>query len=370
MGQLLDRIEHRLSAVHDPVERAELEARRAVVLARIGREAESLQLVRELRRTYGDGRSGRVTVWMMVAEGVARWLGSFDHEGIDRLNRAQLLGSAMGYAEVVAVACAWKALIQFNRSDYIGMLGSLATAQSHVTAADHHAKARLAMNLAVAFNFVGRWDCVSAWFRVARHHAAEDGDIQAVEAMQHNRAACSIAYVTAQKAAGRNVEQNLETIRREYLSVAALRRMAGIHVHEERLRLLEARLYALDGDHAKAIPVLRKVIDASPPRSQDLNDRSLHLELAHCMTVVGDRDGAIELVREIDQSSFVDLDVDDQLICARMQWEMARADRRFGDELAFRERLDRLADVYISAVEQLGDSLLPYEKPPSLARAN
>ena len=118
MSKLLKSLEDRIAVESSEYVRAELRAKRAACLARIGDFDEARKEIASIRETFGDGRSGRVTVLVMIAEGLVLHFESLSGLAIDRVMRALMLAQAGRDQELIALTSAWKAYFDFERSDF------------------------------------------------------------------------------------------------------------------------------------------------------------------------------------------------------------------------------------------------------------
>jgi len=104
MSQLLDRLDCALKLAVDDVKYAEIQAKKACYLARVGMFSESREIVQHLRRKFGDWRSGQITAWIMLAEGLLYLYEKLSPLAIDRVTRSQLLGLATNDRTIVALS--------------------------------------------------------------------------------------------------------------------------------------------------------------------------------------------------------------------------------------------------------------------------
>lgn len=153
MTQLLHRLEAEIRVAQDPIARAEALAPKACSLSRLGRFDEARKLVQELRAVFGDGRSGRVTAWIMRAEGLIHWHSALSPLPLDRISRAQALSVAMSYSKVAAVAPAWIAQLEFENSNLGSMFASIRGAAKYIGDDNFEAHAGISMVAANGFAF-------------------------------------------------------------------------------------------------------------------------------------------------------------------------------------------------------------------------
>lgn len=366
MSPLLVRIEEQLSRVREPVERAELLAKKACVLARQGQGDHSRTIVADLRKVFGDGRSGRTTVWIMLAEGLIHRYGNLSPQAMDRITRAQVLSIAMGYGEAIATISAWKALLELDFSAYDSMFASLTLSVGNAELSNHDAWTRIALNIFSASSICGESQIAQAWFKRARHHAIECGDQTSIEALQYNRVAFELGRLRALLANGQEIGEATRAVRREYMSAHTLRALTNVTALESYLYLCDARLSILEEDYALAIEKIERVHGTTPFTEHNYNIDVEGLEITYCLAKLGRVEDAVSRFSTVNVETLVDLVIDDQLIAAWLLYEMALIDPRFGDKVTAEFRLHELRVAYSNTMNSLKQQLMAYSVPPPL----
>jgi hypothetical protein len=287
MSQLLLRIEQELGSSIDDAEKSRLLSRKAGYLARVGRFDEARQIVAELREEFGGGQSGRATLWVMLAEGLLHHFEKMSPQAIDRLNRALVLGRAMKVSEVVALASAWKAHIEFETSRFDSMFQSLRTALDNSTDADHETRTRIFMVLCDAALLCGDRQRGQKWFLRTRDHALRDGDQASIEALLYNRAAFNLAWLRAQRCFGPVSAEELGLVRMEISSARNLQDLTGIGALTHYVHICDARLLILEGKFDEAVLRLNALRGATPYGSYNFDQEFFDLEVAFCKYSIG-----------------------------------------------------------------------------------
>lgn len=362
MSHLLARLDQELQTASSDIERAEILARKGLYLARIGRFSATREIITELRQKFDDGRSGRVTAWIMLTEGLLHLFENLSPLALDRIARSQVLGLAMKDDSVIAIASAWKAHIEFETSDFESMAKSLQIAIAHTTESDHDANARLAMVLSESFLLCGEIQYAQAWFMRSREHALRDGDQASIEALLYNRAAFSLARLRAENCFAEMDIDRLSLLRTEIVSAKNLQDLIGIAALTNFIHLCEARLLILEKKYSQAIDALTDVRNARPFADYNFNQSLVDLELSFCMQRLGRVDEAKLIYASIDWSSFERLDVDDQLIAAWMRHWMCGVDPSFGVENDSKQLLDLLSIKYEAQRRQLSNILESFRR--------
>lgn len=326
MSQLLARLDQKLKIASTAAERAEILARKASYLARIGQFSNARSIVAELREHFGDGHSGHITAWIMLAEGLLHLFENLSPLALDRISRSQLLGLAMKDAPVVAIASAWKAHIEFETSNFESMIKSLQIAISHATDSDHDANARLSMVISDSFLICGESQSAQAWFMRCREHALKDGDQASIEALLYNRAAFGLARLRVERCLSEIDSRRLSLLRMEIASAKNMQNLAEIAALTNFIHLCEARLLILEDKYSLAIDALASIRNAKPFADYNFNQSFVDLETSFCLQRLNRHEESRLIYNSIDWSSFERLDIDEQLIAAWMRHSMCIVD--------------------------------------------
>lgn len=357
MSQLLARLDEEFKLASTNVERAEILARKGSYLARVGQFSETREIISKLREHFGDGRSGHVTAWIMLTEGLLHLFENLSPLALDRVARSQILGLAMKDASVVAIASAWKAHIEFETSDFESMIKSLETAIAHATDSDHDANARLAMVLSDSFLLCGETQSAQTWFMHSREHALKDGDQASIEALLYNRAAFSLARLRAERCYTEVDKKRLSLLRMEVASAKNLQNLTRIAALTNFVHLCEARLLILEEKYSLAIDALANIRNARPFADYNFNQSFVDLEMSFCLQRLGRHTEAKSIFSSVDWASFDRLDIDEQLVATWMRWSMCVEDSSIGIESdakkIFESLLVRYEDMRLQLLDRL-----------------
>lgn len=360
MSQLLLRIDQELSTVADDCARSRLLSRKAGYLARVGRFDEAKQIVAALRKDFGGGHSGRATLWIMLTEGLLQHFEMMGPQALDRLNRALVLGVAMEDAEVISLAAAWKAHIEFETSNFDSMFLSLKTAIENSTDADHEARARIFMVLCDAALLCGDRQRGQRWFLRSRDHALKDGDQASIEALLYNRAAFNLAWLRARRCFGPLASEELSLVRMEISSARNLQEMTGIVALTHFVHTCDARLLILEGKYEEAIERLGALRLAKPYGAYNFDQTFFDLEVAYCRYNNGDLSQSA-IVERVDGSAFIHLDIDEQLVAAWMIFELSASHEESSACRTARQRFERVAQAYRASEESIRIQLAQFD---------
>lgn len=358
MSELLYRLRRELDASGDPPTRAEIIARIAGVLARSGKFGEARQAINAIKEQFGRGESGRVTVWKMIAEGLVFHYEDLSPAALERIGGALALGRAMRYPSAIALASAWKAHIEFERSEFAKMAESLAIAMQNVGIEEHDTQTRIAMVLANAFMICGDRSLMQFWFSRGRDHAVKNGDRASVEALQYNKAAFATAWARVSNCAAPVLAEELLLLRGEVNSARNLQELAGIGALYGHIQLIHARLLILEGKYELAIEDLNKVRVTEPFAQHNFHQSYIDLELQFCAFKLGGAalstaQNYVEVLRQ-----FSGLDVDERVVATWMLAQIAEAAELPDAKVALQQELSNLMAMHAANRDLLHRSLV------------
>ena len=357
MSQLLQRIEDELRSVYATSDRGKLLARKSAYLARIGRFENAKSIVNELRQEFAENNSSTVTIWIMLTEGLIHYYENLSDEAKDRIVRAQLLSKALGEADLAATTSAWRAHMEFERSDFRAMTTSLESAFSFMTPSNLAAQTRVSMVLSDCHFLCGNREKGQKWFMRGRATALKEGDQASIEALLYNKAAFALAWLRAQSCFGVVDSDQLSLVRLELASARNLQDMTGIAALTHVVHLCEARLLLLEGKYDQGSSKLQLIRSAAPYGDYNFNQSLIDLELEYCKH-------KLDLARvneAVPIWSFDSLDIDEQLIAAWMISEIFShtADASEFDEIS--RRLNEKKSEYSRVMLELRSLLARFE---------
>jgi hypothetical protein len=242
MSRLETRLRHGITAAAHARERAERTAELAAYVARAGRWGEAEQLIAQARLAFAPGAVPRLTVWVMIAEGLLTYFRAIDPAASDRLQRARGLARALPDATLGSLASAWLAHIEFDNSDFERTCELLRESLADVPADAHGVLARVALVLANAHLYAGLADEARTWYARAHHAAVQEGDDATLGALVHDRAALRLSILRLEHALGRARAQEADGAALELDAAAGFERLAGTEGLPALTPLWEARL--------------------------------------------------------------------------------------------------------------------------------
>ena len=362
MSPLMKRLQARLGEEQDPYRRAEISTRCAAYLARTGEFSAARQSISEVRQTFGDGRSGRVTILLMLAEALVMHYGDLSVSAKDRVARALLLSKAMRDKELIALTSAWMGYLQFEESNFELALQSISEATENASDHDHAALSRCAIVLLNAFALCGDWSESQRWFQIGREHALAEGDQASVDALLHSKAVFGIAWLRVKHCKGEVSEEALVRSRLELASARNLQRLTQIGAHEDYIELADAMLSLIEGKYELALAKLNSLEAKGPFPVRHFNPSVRAVERAYCYAKLGRIDSAVSAMLDIDWTEISTLDVDDLLVAEWLMNEMAANHRELGDVGKTQIKLERALSSHDQSTETLQQLLSKFKE--------
>lgn len=353
MSKLLDELEKRIAVEPDDYLRAELSAKKAAYLARTGCFDEARGEISNIRSQFGDGRSGRVTVLIMLAEGLLHHFESLGPGALDRLMRAQVLAQAGRDLELIALTSAWKAFFEFERSEFEAAARSIGLATTSALDEDHPSRSRIAAVLFTAYALCGDVANSQKQFLRGRDHALKEGDQAGLDALLHNKAVFGTARLRAQSCFDSADVGLIGFLRTEIKSAKNLQQFARIKSLAAYIDLADARLATVEGRYEYALAQL-EVLQGRGPFPKGHFDAELALvEQAFCLGRLGRLDEALTRAGPALESEFSEVDVDDALVAKWQLMELAKLDVRFGSVAIRSSDVDAAKAAYLAMTEKL-----------------
>jgi hypothetical protein len=358
MSQLLQRLERELrNEQHGATRRAELSAQRAGYLARVGRFEEARQAVAELRKIYGDGHSGPITVWIMLAETMILLYENLQPAAADRIKRAQFLSELMQDKPLLALTSAWKANLEFEFSHFPDMFASLAIARANAHPSDHTTGARLALVLCKAFFNCGEMQQAQHWFMRCREHALIEGDQASLEALLYNRAAFRMAWLRAQSCFGKVSRDELVRTKNEIATSRNYQEIIQVRSLTDFVDFCDARILVLQEEYAAALPALAAVRSSVQFASRYFDPKLIDLEVAYCHHGLNQPDEALSVFASIGELKLESFDTDEQLRALWMLKQLASVNSQYGDLSDLQKKFEAAASAYTSTIDSLKTGL-------------
>jgi len=348
MSKLLARLETQQKGTNDSFELARIKAQRSCYLSRVGRFEESRSLIAELRKDFGAGQNSRISIWIMLSEGIAEMFENISPVARDRIARAQLIALAIQDRELGAITSAWKAHADFEISDFDAMLKSLKVAQNLADVENLDAQTRIAVIMSNCFYLCGDRDNGQKWFMRCRNHAIAAGDQAMTDALLYNRAAFTVSSLRAQRCLSDIDPSLLNLVHLEVASARNFQVMTRDLSLTHLIELCDARVLLMKNDFSSAYRALEKMRSAGPFAKYNFSEAMIDLEMAMCASGLGRKSEVVELCIRASKFDFTSLDIDDQLVAAWIKTQLVVENSNCGDAVVCAQNLAEISARYVS----------------------
>ncbi|MEP6506248.1 MAG: hypothetical protein ABJD97_23125 [Betaproteobacteria bacterium] len=264
MSRLIDRLDAQIAQAEGVFERECLKSRRASALARHGQFSEARFALAGLRSQSQRLRNPVLSAWVALVDGLIDHCESLAPTARDKFRRAYELASTAGDAELHSLTAAWLAMSDFNASDVEATVAHAAEAIRIAPADSHAARARAALVVASAWRVAGDDARAIPWYKVARQHAAAEGDVSLVSVLLHNMAAFQAGRISLDGAFGRADLADAQRVLLEAESTGNYDAGVGNAQLVAEVPLLRAQLMTVLGQYDAAIALF----DAQLPRAR------------------------------------------------------------------------------------------------------
>lgn len=360
MSQLLSRIDSRLQQETDDYVIAELQAKKAAYLVRLGDSPAARELVAEVRKTFNDGRSGRVTCFLQLAEGLLHYYDFEASAALDRITRALFLAEAIRDAELIAVCAAWKAFVDFNSSRFESMRRAFLLVRDTATPNDHAAQSRFAVTLMVGALLIGRRDIGQKYFQHGHRNAVADGDQVCINSLLFDRAVFSTARQRVDWCRNKVDEDWLGFTRAELSSAVNLQQLVGVTTMQDHFGLAMARLNLIKGLWSESLPTLLRLQTQSGFARSHLNPTALAIEALFAQLQLGDTAAVITGAPQVDLDQLDALDPDERAVGLSIWSRIAAHPAVAGHVRSDPDRLAKAWADYDTYESQLRHALEPW----------
>ncbi len=300
-----------LSASADPVERAVLSAELGCYWARVGEFEESEKIRLELRRGFGDGRSPRVSILIMVIEALQLYYGNLNPTARDRMLRANLLSKSFSERGLVALTSAWMAHFEFNRARFDLMAVELRTCVDALHSEDESAECRAALVFGDAYLLAGRHPQSQAWYERARLVASRTGDHAALGAMTYNRAALRVARVRYERLSGQESGVDASLLHLDVQSAVNYQSIARLRSLDHLLTTARVGLLLLHEKTNEAAPLIEELLASADVAAISAQRTILNADYALVLAASGRAERAEEQIDLVQGMLTAQLPTDD-----------------------------------------------------------
>ena len=264
MSRLLERLDAQIAQAEEVFERECLKSRRAAVLARHGQFAEARFALAGLRSQSQRLRHPVLLAWVAFVDGLIEHCESLSPTARAKFKRAYDLASEAGDAELHSLCAAWLSITDLNANDVDATVAHAQEALRVAPADSHAARARAALVVASAWRVAGDDERATPWYKVARQHAATEGDVSLVSVLLHNMAAFQVGRISLEAAFGRADLADAQRVLMEAESTGNYDTGIGNDQLMAEVPLLRAQLMTVLGQYDTAIALF----DAQLPRAR------------------------------------------------------------------------------------------------------
>lgn len=330
MMPAVNRLEEKIRVERSEHLRAEYLVEQVCYMARTGGIPACLQRLHELRARYGRGDFPRVSVWLMIADGICSYFSDLSDAARDRFVRANGVSRAAHYEDLFRLSSAWLAHIDFNRSAYASMAQHLIAAKPDCVSRRDAADCRATVVLGNASICAGAYSDAIKWHEYARRAAVELGDEATIGAIMYNKATFNCLRVQVNAALGQVEESPQEFLSLQVDSNDLYHRAAGNSSLQQLSRALRARQRMAAADFAEAREIYLSLIGSELPTSHVDDVQLLRAELARCLQCLGQHADALDIARSLAQQIPSGLSADSELVYWACIRDVARG---CGDEV-------------------------------------
>jgi len=316
MIPLLTRIENELALCTDPLKAAELQAEKAAYLARIGEFEGAKNILAAIRQNYGHERGVRISIWIMLIEGLVSYFDNLSSSARDRIYRANIISTAAAIGDLGCLTGAWLAHLDFERSAYEEMVATIVKVLRDATEDDYSIWSRVGMVLGDAFLYIGERAHAQTWYANSHKNALRIGDRAAVGALMYNRAAFGLSRLRVDHyALGSTLDQEaLKFIELELASAWNFQQGTSVTALTHLVDLSHARAAMMRGYFVDALAKLSSLQEDLAILEDRPNRSFVVADLIWCNMKLGRIDIALELLRKLNIDDVRALDIDDQFV--------------------------------------------------------
>ncbi len=328
-SQLEVRLRHRIQEEKDSSLQGILQAKLACYFARIGEfdQAESIRI--ELRQKFGDGKSAKISILLMLLDGLLLFYRDLSSGARDRIARANLISTTFHEHELTALTSAWLAHIDFNRCQFLLMTNEIRKCNELLTHDDGTATCRISLVLGDAFLYSGQREPSQFWYERARNAATVIGDQAAIGAITYNRAALNVQNLRLKCIANEIIDDDIKRAQAELQTAINYQVLARLKSLDHLLRAASVAIRIVKKEYELAVIEASSILDLKTAPIESGEYFILLTDLAKCHAIRGDLGAARKICEGISALAVSKLDEDDKVI---IYDSLAGIFEIFGDE--------------------------------------
>ncbi len=282
MDELRHRIERKILAAFDPAEAAEWRLQRAIVQTRYGEFNLAQQEILDLRANFGDGNYPRISILILIAEGLILYFRDLSRNSINRVHLAFALAKSLQIRDLTATASSWLAHLYYNFDLYEKLSNSISETLPLVDHSSQDWIPRISLVVADALQLSGNWTEADEWYHMAHRHSTRLGDRLTLGAIIFNRLAVGLSRLRADYAANGGEVAELRRWTTEASSAEYFHRGLSMHALPELLTFCNARAAFLEGKYDYAAELYGRIINNDSAIACGVNSSLLTSEVVLC----------------------------------------------------------------------------------------
>ena len=313
-GRAIETIDRKLAERISDGDRKLLLIRKAGVLARLGRDTAATELVLAVRKE-NESYEPKLSAWIMYTEGLIAHFQSINTaKAIERFRPAFAIATAIGDAELRSICAAWMADSEFRLGRTKSAIDNLRIGISDSQADWHEARGRSCLVLADLMSWSGQFDDARKWYKQARGHAIDQGDIGMQTAILFNSASFRVSYLATDDSRGIDCRASALALQKEVSSITNLDACLEIKTLSTLVPALHAELSTIQREWVNAITLYDDFLDRLGSDGQSRLSARFLAGRAWCRANTGNLDGALVDVRSITEEVTTCQDLDDLAI--------------------------------------------------------
>ncbi|KQW51350.1 MULTISPECIES: hypothetical protein [unclassified Roseateles] len=329
-SRLAQRLDGEIAAVASmPARAAVLQAQRAILWLRHGREAEAREELNRLQARALVHPRIELAAWLHLAEGLTAYFSAFGGGARERVRRAHVMAGAAGLRALQALCDAWLAQMAFVDRDIDRLVAHAAA----VLAAppDNAAACRVASSLGMAWDLANDQAAASAWYAWGRRAASADGDDAGLAALLYNQMQMRALRIRHAALAGEPGEAPAVLLGVD--SIGHFDDAVGGSARADLTPLLRAQLLTVQGDFTAAAALLEAHLPEAIAAGLARTGGSLLADLAWCWANNGEalraRALADQAAVEVQAEDAAHCDLDE---CAALHARLAQVYARLHED--------------------------------------
>lgn len=267
-----------------PARAAVLQAQRAILWLRHGRDVEAREELNRLQARALAHPRVELAAWLHLAEGLTAYFSAFGGGARERVRRALVMAQAARLEALQALCDAWLTQMAFVDRD----IERLATHAGAVLAGavDHAAACRVASALGMAWDLAQDEAAASAWYAWGRRAASAEGDDAGLAALLYNQMQMRALRIRHAALAGEPGEAPAVLLGVD--SIGHFDDAVGGSARADLTPLLRAQLLTVQGEYAAAAPLLEANLPEAVAAGLARTGGSLLADLAWCWANIGE----------------------------------------------------------------------------------